>query len=130
LFLPPGKPAIPGLEIAGMMHPARGVGGDYYDHFPIDAHTTQVIIADVTGKGIRAALLMSAAAMRLEANHDRSMLEQVERLNTGIHSVSDADRFVTPFVAEIDAQKRKMRYVNCGHNPALLSRAKTGALPS
>jgi serine phosphatase RsbU (regulator of sigma subunit) len=130
LFLPSGKPTIPGLEIAGMMQPARGVGGDYYDYFPIDAHTTQVIIADVAGKGVPAALLMSAtaAAMRLEANHDRNMIEQVERLNTGIHSVSDSDRFVTLLVAEIDAQKRTLRYVNCGHNPALLFRAKTGAL--
>lgn len=130
LFLPLGKPAIPGLEIAGMMHPARGVGGDYYDYFPVDAQTTQVIVADVAGKGVPAALLMSAtaAAMRLEANHDRNMLEQVERLNTGILSVSDADRFVTLLVAEIDAQKRTLRYVNCGHNPALLFRAKTSAL--
>src|SRR5580765_5949559 len=71
LFLPSGKPTIAGVEIAGMMHPAQGVGGDYYDYFPIDTHTTQVIIADVAGKGVPAALLMSAtaAAMRLEANH-------------------------------------------------------------
>jgi serine phosphatase RsbU (regulator of sigma subunit) len=130
LFLPSAKPVIPGLEIAGMMHPARGVGGDYYDYFPVDAHTTQVIVADVAGKGVPAALLMSAtaAAMRLEANHDRNMLEQVERLNTGIHSVSDSDRYVTLLVGEIDAQKRTLRYVNCGHNPALLFRAKTGTL--
>src|SRR5229473_7901966 len=47
LFLPLGRPAIAGLEIAGMMHPARGVGGDYYDYIPIDAHTIQVVIADV-----------------------------------------------------------------------------------
>jgi serine phosphatase RsbU (regulator of sigma subunit) len=130
LFLPAGKPAIPGLEISGMMLPARGVGGDYYDYFPIDALTTQIIIADVAGKGVPAALLMSAtaAAMRLEANHDRNMLEQVERLNTGIHSVSDAERYVTLLVGEIDAQKRTLRYVNCGHNPALLFRAETGTL--
>ena len=130
LFLPSGKPAIAGLEIAGMMHPAQGVGGDYYDYFPIDAHTTQIIVADVSGKGVPAALLMSAtaAALRLEANHDRNMLEQVERLNTGIHSVSDSDRYVTLLVAEIDAQNRTLRYVNCGHNPALLFRAKTGTV--
>src|SRR5712672_1531141 len=130
LFLPTGKPAIAGLEIAGMMQPSRGVSGDYYDYIPIDAHTTQIIIDDVAGKGVPAALLMSAtaAAMRLEANHDRSMLEQVEQLNTGIHSVSDSDRYVTLLVAEIDAQKRTLRYVNCGHNPALLFRAKTGTL--
>src|SRR6266436_276113 len=130
LFLPSRKPAIAGLEIAGMMQPARGVGGDYYDYFPIDAHTIQIVIADVAGKGVSAALLMSATAagMRLEANRDRNMLQQVERLNTGIHSVSDSDRYVTLLVAEIDAQKRTLRYVNCGHNPALLFRAKTGAL--
>jgi serine phosphatase RsbU (regulator of sigma subunit) len=130
LFLPSDKPAIAGLEIAGMMHPAQGVGGDYYDYFPIDAHNTQIIIADVAGKGVPAALLMSAtaAALRLEASHDQNMLEQVERLNTGIHSVSDSDRYVTLLVAEIDAQKRTLRYVNCGHNPALLFRARTGTL--
>ena len=108
LFLPLDKPAIAGLEIAGMMQPARGVSGDYYDYIPIDAHTTQIVIADVSGKGVPAALLMSAtaAAMRLEANHERNMLEQVERLNSGIHSVSDADRYVTLLLAEIDVHKR------------------------
>jgi sigma-B regulation protein RsbU (phosphoserine phosphatase) len=130
LFLPMGKPAIAGLEIAGMMQPARGVGGDYYDYIPIDAHTIQIIIADVAGKGVPAALLMSAtaAAMRLEAKQDRNMLEQVERLNTGIHSLSDAERYVTLLVAEIDVHKWTLQYVNCGHNPALLFRATTGAL--
>jgi serine phosphatase RsbU (regulator of sigma subunit) len=130
LFLPLNKPAIDGLEIAGMMQPARGVSGDYYDYFPIDANTTQIIIADVSGKGVPAALLMSAtaAAMRLEANRERNMLEQVERLNSGILSVSDADRYVTLMLAEIDVQKRELQYVNCGHNPALLFRATTGTL--
>src|SRR6267142_530563 len=130
LFLPSGKPEIDGLEISGMMHPARGVGGDYYDYIPIDAHTIQVVIADVAGKGVPAALLMSAtaAALRLEANHDRNMLQQVERLNTGILSVSDEERYVTLLIAEIDTRRRVIQYVNCGHNPALLFRAKTGAL--
>src|SRR5580704_3332242 len=130
LFLPAGKPAIAGLEIAGMMLPARGVSGDYYDYIPIDAHTTQIIIADVAGKGVPAALLMSAtaAAMRLEANHERNILEQVERLNTGIHSVSDAERYVTLLIAEIDVRKRTLQYVNCRHHPALLLRATTGTL--
>jgi len=130
LFLPVDKPAIPGVEIAGMMHPARGVSGDYYDYFSIDAHITQIVVADVAGKGVPAALLMSAtaAAMRLEVNRDRNMIEQVERLNTGIHSLSDSDRFVTLLVAEIDARQRILRYVNCGHNPALLLRAKTGTI--
>src|SRR5580700_5617652 len=130
LFLPVGKPAIRGLEIAGMMRPARGVSGDYYDYIPIDAHTIQLVIADVAGKGVPAALLMSAtaAAMQLEANHDRNMLEMLGRLNTGIHAVSDGGRFVTLLVAEIDAPKRTLHYVNCGHNPALLLQSKTGTI--
>jgi sigma-B regulation protein RsbU (phosphoserine phosphatase) len=130
LFLPSGKPAIAGLEIAGMMQPARGIGGDYYDYFPIDAHTIQIVIADVSGKGVSAALLMSATAagMRLEANRDRNMLQQVERLNTEIGAVSDPEKYVTLLVGEIDTNKRIIHYVNCGHNPALLFRAKTGAL--
>src|SRR6266851_2651646 len=130
LFLPSRKPAIDGLEIAGMMLPLRGVGGDYYDYIPIDAHTIQVVIADVAGKGVPAALLMAAtaAALRLEANHDRNMLQQVERLNAEIGTVSDPERYVTLLVAEIDTNKRTIHYVNCGHNHALLFRAKTGTL--
>jgi sigma-B regulation protein RsbU (phosphoserine phosphatase) len=130
LFLPSGKPDIPGLGIAGMMHPARVVGGDYYDYVPIDAHTIQVTVADVSGKGVPAALLMSAtaAAMRLGANQDRNMLEQVRRLNTEILSVSNDERYVTLLIAEIDTRKQMLRYVNCGHNPALLFRVSTGML--
>ena len=128
LFLPGGKPDIAGLEIAGMMQPARGVGGDYYDYILIDANTIQVIVADVSGKGVPAALLMSAtaAATRLGANRDQNMLEQVQRLNSGILSLSDDGRFVTLLIAEIDTRKRMIQYVNCGHNPALLFQASTG----
>src|SRR5246127_466170 len=130
LFLPVGKPAIAGLEIAGMMRPARGVSGDYYDYIPIDAHTIQFVIADVAGKGVPAALLMSAtaAAMQLEANRDRNMLGQVGRLNAGIRALSDEERYVTLMVAEIDTDQRMIRYVNCGHNPALLFRTSTGTI--
>jgi serine phosphatase RsbU (regulator of sigma subunit) len=130
LFLPSAKPAIAGLEVAGMMHPARGIGGDYYDYFPVDARTTQIVVADVAGKGVPAALLMSAtaAAMRFGVGHDRNMLEQVQRLNTGILLASDDERYVTLVIAEIDTRSRMIRYVNCGHNPALLFRASTGAL--
>src|SRR5258708_12786921 len=86
LFLPMGKPAIAGLEIAGMMRPARGVSGDYYDYIPIDAHTIHIVIADVSGKGVPAPLLMSAtaAAVQLEANHAPSKLHRHGTVNTGI----------------------------------------------
>jgi serine phosphatase RsbU (regulator of sigma subunit) len=126
LFLPVRPPSIPGLEIAGMMQPARGVSGDYYDYIPIDDHTIQVVIADVAGKGVPAALLMSAtaAAVQLEAREKRDMLEVVNRLNSSLHSLSDSNRYVTLLLADIDARSRSLRYVNCGHNPALLFRAK------
>jgi serine phosphatase RsbU (regulator of sigma subunit) len=130
LFLPLGKPAIAGLETAGRMQPARGVGGDYYDYLSVDANTMQIVIADVAGKGVPAALLMSAtaAALRLEANHDRNMLQQVERLNTEIAALSNPEQYVTLLVAEIDTHKRIIHYVNCGHNPALLVQASTGTV--
>ena len=127
MFLPIHRPSIPGLEIAGMMQPARGVGGDYYDYIPIDDHTIKIVIADVAGKGVPAALLMSAtaAAVQLEATEKQDMLAVVGRLNSAIHSVSDGGRYVTLVLADIDARSRSLRYVNCGHNPALLYQAKT-----
>jgi sigma-B regulation protein RsbU (phosphoserine phosphatase) len=130
MFLPAAVPVIAGLEIAGMMQPTKGVGGDLYDFIPINANTIQIVIGDVSGKGVSAALLMSAttAAMRLEANLNRNMLQQVERLNTEIGAVSDPESYVTLLASEIDTHKRTIRYVNCGHNPALLFQAKTRTL--
>jgi serine phosphatase RsbU (regulator of sigma subunit) len=131
MFLPLGKPAIAGLQIAGMMHPAKGIGGDYYDYIPIDEHSIQLVIADVAGKGVAAALLMSAtaAAVQLEVDQRRDMLQVVSRLNSSIHAVSsDGERYVTLLMAEVDAKNRKLQYVNCGHNPALLFRAGTGTV--
>jgi len=127
MFLPISRPSIPGLEIAGMMQPVRGVGGDYYDYIPINEHTIQVVIADVAGKGVPAALLMAAtaAAVQLEVSEKRGLLDVVNRLNNGIHSVSDGNHYVTLVLANIDALSRSFRYVNCGHNPALLFQAKT-----
>jgi serine phosphatase RsbU (regulator of sigma subunit) len=127
MFLPIHRPSIPGLEIAGMMQPAKGVSGDYYDYIPIDDHTIQIVIADVAGKGVPAALLMSAtaASVQLEAREKRDMLEMVNRLNSGLHSLSDSNHYVTLMLADIDARNKSLRYVNCGHNPALLFQAKT-----
>jgi sigma-B regulation protein RsbU (phosphoserine phosphatase) len=130
MFLPAAAPVIAGLEIAGMMQPTKGVGGDLYDFIPINADAIQIVIGDVSGKGVSAALLMSAttAAMRLEASLNRDMLQQVERLNTEIGAVSDPESYVTLLVSKIDTHKRTIQYVNCGHNPALLFQAETRTL--
>jgi sigma-B regulation protein RsbU (phosphoserine phosphatase) len=127
MFLPVRRPSIAGLEIAGTMQPARGVGGDYYDYIPVNEHAVRIMIADVAGKGVPAALLMSAtaAAVQLEASEKRDMLEAVTRLNNAIHSVSDGDRYVTLLLADVDVHSRSLQYVNCGHNPALLFQART-----
>jgi serine phosphatase RsbU (regulator of sigma subunit) len=131
LFLPTAKPAIGGMEIVGMMRPARGLSGDYYDYIPISDQKIQIVIADVSGKGIPAALLMSAtaAAVQLEAGREQSMQEIVRRLNGGIHTVSDEGvRYVTLILAQIDVKERRLHFINCGHNPALLLRCRTGGL--
>jgi sigma-B regulation protein RsbU (phosphoserine phosphatase) len=127
MFLPTHHPSIRGLEIAGKMQPARGVSGDYYNYIPIDEHSVQIVIADVAGKGVPAALLMSAtaAAVQFEASEKRGMLEMVSRLNSGLFSLSDSSRYVTLLLAHIDARERSLRYINCGHNPALLFQIKT-----
>ena len=127
MFLPIHRPSVRGLEIAGTMLPARGVSGDYYNYTLIDDHTLQIVIADVSGKGVPAALLMSAtaAAVQLEAREKRDMLDVVNRLNSGLHSLSDSHHYVTLLLADIDARSQTLRYVNCGHNPALLLRAKS-----
>jgi sigma-B regulation protein RsbU (phosphoserine phosphatase) len=127
MFLPRHRPAIPGLEIAGMMRPARVVSGDYYDYIPINDHTLQLVIADVAGKGVPAALLMAAtaAAVQLETREKRDMIEVVNRLNSGLHSLTGSNRYVTLLLADIDARSKLLRYVNCGHNPALLYQAKS-----
>jgi serine phosphatase RsbU (regulator of sigma subunit) len=125
LFLPVNGPAIPGFDIAAMMYPARGVGGDYYDYIPLPNHKLSLIIADVAGKGVAAALLMAAAsaAVRVDANDPRRISETIDRLNRELHGLSDGSRFMTMILGELEPESRLLRYANCGHNPALLFRA-------
>ena len=132
MFLPHGQPSIAGLDIAGMMQPARTVGGDYYDYIPVNDHSIQMVVADVAGKGVSAALLMSAAAAatQFEINEVRDIADIVGRLNLGLHAVSDGTRYVTLLLAEVDAETRTLRYINCGHNPALLLHQRTGEIVS
>jgi serine phosphatase RsbU (regulator of sigma subunit) len=132
MFLPHGQPSIAGLDMAGMMQPALTVGGDYYDYIPMNDHAIQMVVADVAGKGVSAALLMSAAAAatQFEINEVRDISTIVNRLNLGLHAVSDGTRYVTLLLAEVDAEHRTLRYINCGHNPALLLRHPTGEIVS
>jgi len=124
LFLPRSDPETAGFEISGAMHPARVVGGDYYDFLPRPDGRMRLVIADVSGKGVAAALLMSAtaAAVQLETNEPRKLCDVVSHLNKELYALQDDGRFVTVLVGELDPRSGLLKYINCGHNPALLLR--------
>ena len=136
-FLPHSLPAIEGLEIYGEVQQGRSIGGDYYDFLPVAGDTLLVVTADVSGKGIPAALIMAEvrASMQLLAPMHLSLEDLVQRLNTLLHQSTDKKDFVTFSVAAISPAERRMTYVNAGHLPPLIRSSggvrslKRGTLP-
>jgi len=127
-FLPKDIPQIPGFEIAGAWQPAHHVGGDYFDVLAFPDETLGICIADVAGKGLPAALLMSnlQAAVRGLASPLLSPSGLCERLNSLILRNIAGDRFITFFYAQLDGPTRRLRYANAGHNaPIVLHRNGT-----
>lgn len=123
-FLPKEIPQLQGYEIAGAWQPARVVGGDYYDVLPFGRETLGVCIADVAGKGLPAALLMSnlQAAFRGFASPTMSPDHLCDKLNSLIcHNIA-SDRFITFFYAQLDGATRQLRYTNAGHNAPIIVR--------
>lgn len=115
------------LEIYGQCLPARGVGGDYYDYFQIDDRRTGIAIADVAGKGIAAALLMSTvqASLRCQlTSADRSLPEVVSAMNSLLRRSTSDGGYATFFLAEFDKATRGLTYINAGHNPPMLVRGR------
>jgi sigma-B regulation protein RsbU (phosphoserine phosphatase) len=114
------------LEIYGTCLPAWGIGGDYYDYFDTDDHRTCIAIADVAGKGIAAALLMSTvqASLRCQLiSGDTSLADVVSSMNRLLgRSTGDRD-YATFFLAQFDKRTQSLTYVNAGHNPPMLVRA-------
>jgi sigma-B regulation protein RsbU (phosphoserine phosphatase) len=121
-FLPKEIPQIAGYEIAGAWQPARVVGGDYYDVLSFGEDTLGLCIADVAGKGMPAALLMSnlQAAVRGLASPAMSPEILCERLNTLVCRNIASDRFITFFYAQLDGASRQLRYSNAGHNAPIV----------
>jgi len=119
---------LPGLEIAATMHPARLLGGDYYDFFPVSDDTVDVVIADVSGKGAAAALLMPslAVALRLRAKELSGPAEIIKDLDDILKQVTRPATFVTIFYARLNHAERRLEYACGGHNPPILMRPKTG----
>ena len=111
-----------GVEFSAVCVPARGIGGDYYDVLELPDGRVGFAIADISGKGISAAILMAnlQALLRTLAFRTRSLAELGASLNRHLHDVTEGSRFATFFYAEWHAAQRELRYVNAGHNPPLL----------
>lgn len=124
-LLPAGPPNVPGVEIAGLSAPAREVGGDYFDHLPLPGGRVLLVIADVSGKGVPAALLMSAfRASLVSQDTDATPPDQVAtRLNEFLHDSVEPGRFVTAFLGVLDPATGRLAYTNAGHNPPAIVRA-------
>jgi sigma-B regulation protein RsbU (phosphoserine phosphatase) len=120
-LLPRGVPVVRGLEITGVCIPAIGVGGDYYDFLPLQDERIGLVIADVSGKGIPAALLMAGlqGAVRSLALPGVAPCEVNRRLNDMLHQSTSASRYATMFFGLYDPQDRSLHYSNAGHFPPI-----------
>jgi len=120
-LLPRACPRVPGLLLAGACRPAVGVGGDYYDYLQFSDERLGVVIADVAGKGIPAALLMAGlqASVRSLAGPSVEPGEVNHRLNEMLYRSTSTARYATLFYALYDARRRHLSYSNAGHFPPL-----------
>lgn len=128
-LFPQQQPLIQSLAYAGICHPARTVGGDYYDFLDLGSGKLGLVVADIAGKGIGAALLMAnlQAALRSQCatawEQPERFLQSVNRL---LYQNTSSGDYATLFFAGYDESTRKLRYSNCGHTPALLLRGDDG----
>jgi sigma-B regulation protein RsbU (phosphoserine phosphatase) len=123
-LLPKEIPQIRGCDISFAWQPAEVVSGDYFDVLKLDDDRVALCIADVSGKGLPAALLMSnvQAAVKAFASADTSPAELCARVNRVISGNIADDKFITLFYCLIDCRAGKLTYTNAGHNPAILVR--------
>ena len=134
-LFPQSVPRVPGLDLYGVCKAARSVSGDYYDFLKIDEYRVGLVLGDVSGKGISAALLMAGIQSALRAQFydglvggQSSTLTQlstarvVDRLNRQIYANTPLEKYVTFFFAVYDARTRNLSYTNAGHLPPVLFR--------
>jgi len=135
-LLPSCAPKGTAMEIAGFCEPARGVGGDYYDFISFSDSQLGLAIADVAGKGMPAALLMSTVQATLRsltagngsggpASYELSSI--VSKLNRLLFNTTNGEHYVTFFYATFDQATQRLTYVNAGHNPPLYLQAGAGS---
>lgn len=123
-ILPRSLPAIAGVELAAANIPARHIGGDYYDVFPLSRGRVGFLVADVSGKGVPAALLVSTvhAAVHLQIEQAETIVELVTRIDRHLRRFAATRKFLTLFFGLLEPDTGTLRYVSAGHNPALLVR--------
>jgi len=114
------------LFVHGFYLPHFDVGGDYYDYIELNENEVGFCIADVSGKGISAALLMSNFQANLRAlfSAEISLSDLVKRLNKIVAKITGGDRFITLFVAKYNFKTRELEFINAGHNPPILYNKK------
>lgn len=122
LLVPKDLPRTDRLEAAAWYQPHRLIGGDYYDLFPVGPDRYAACVADVSGKGIAAALLMSnfQATLRASASRIDDLTKLIHHLNDQVWSSARGERFITLFLGIIDLERKLVRFVNAGHNDPLL----------
>lgn len=121
-LLPKANPVLAGLDVAGISIPAAIVGGDYFDFIELDSSKLLVVVADVSGKGMSAALYMSKiqGMVQLAAHMYSSPKEMLINVNRRIFDGIERKSFITMILALFDTQKRKVRICRAGHNKALI----------
>ncbi|MFW5658230.1 MAG: GAF domain-containing SpoIIE family protein phosphatase [Bacteroidota bacterium] len=132
-MLIPDKEKLPKnnlIHITAFYQPHLEVGGDYYDCIVLDKNEVGFCIADVSGKGISAALLMSNFQANLRAlfSHEITMTALLEKLNTRVMEAAGGEKFITLFIAKYNYKSRELTYVNAGHNPPILYGVKSEKL--
>ena len=121
-LFPKELPKVERLQLEAYYLPHHDVGGDYYDYIQIDENRFLICIADVSGKGVPAALLMSnfQASLRAMVRQTKDLVEIVKELNITTYRSGNAENFITFFAAIYDFGKKSLEYINCGHNEIIL----------
>lgn len=121
-FLPSRAPDVPGFDLAGTSISHDQVGGDYYDFIPISETRLGLAIADVSGKGIPAALIMAGFRMSLlaEIRNEFAIRAVMRKASLLLHESTERDRFVTAFYGVLDWKNGVLIFSNAGHNPPML----------
>ncbi len=124
-LLPSVSPTVSGFDIAGRTIPAKETGGDYYDFIEINRRKTAIALADVVGKGLTAALIMSNVQPTLYSQimTTGSVEECMEKTNQLLSARMETGKYVTMFYGVIDAKEKSFNYCNAGHNPPVLIRS-------